>query len=43
MDESGQLHAAVRLPGYDPSVAIGIDAEWPPEPLRTVCRKEKSL
>lgn len=28
-------------PGYDPSVAIVFDAEWYPEPLRTVLKKGK--
>ena len=33
----------VWIPRYDPAVAFGLDAEWAPEPLRTVCRKEKFL
>jgi hypothetical protein len=43
MEVSGQLHApAALLPMNQLSVPIGYEAEWAPEPVWTLWRREKS-
>jgi len=42
MEVSGQLHAPAALPpGKEPSVPIGYEAGWTPEPFWTRWWKEK--
>jgi hypothetical protein len=38
MEVSDELHALTALP----PVPIGLEAGWAPEPVWTVCRREKS-
>jgi hypothetical protein len=41
---SGRLHALPALiPGKEPTVSIGYEAEWAPESVWTLWRIEKSL
>jgi hypothetical protein len=43
LEVSGQLHAPAALPqGKEPSVPIGQEVGWAPEPVLTTWRKENS-
>jgi hypothetical protein len=44
MEVSGQLRASVALPqGKEPSVTVGWEAGWAPEPVWTLWSTEESL
>jgi hypothetical protein len=44
MEMSGQLHApAASPPKKDPQINIGQEAEWAPQSVLTLWRREKSL
>jgi hypothetical protein len=43
MELTGQLHALDDLPGERAPVPIGHKGGWPPEPVWTLWRRDKSL
>jgi hypothetical protein len=44
MEVSGQFHAPVALTqGKEPPVPIRQESGWPPQPIWTLLRREKSL